>query len=355
MDKDRAVLEKPAYIVIKERIKEAILSGSVEGFLSESKIICQYQVSNTTARRVLNELQEEGLLERKVGKGSLVIPPSMKSTKELGIIFFDIFNPGQPFISEIIRGAEEEARSKNYFMHLYTTREQSISRDRHSSLYHLISRRKIGGFIILSPLSTADIMFLCEEKIPFVVVNNDYARLEIPAVIFNYSKAVEETCDRLAKQHFKRIGLVTGSRGATGIRRSREHAIEGYKAFLKKHSLDFEEKICMEKNDLEENGYEAMEEFNSMPLKERPDAVIFVSVMAARGALKYAEKNRNRPFVAPFTYREIEHPCYVLMPFNRMGRCAFKLWEQQLKGFAGKAEKKFLPLKVCFEKGGGMP
>ncbi len=354
MSRDRAVMEKPAYMAIKEQVKEEILTGSIKDSLSESKLIYQYGVSNTTARRVLNELEEEGLVERKVGKGSIVITPSEKTTNELGIIFFDIFNPGQPFISEIVRGAEEEARSKNYFMHLYTTREQPISRNRQSSLYHLISRRKIGGFIILSPLSAADIAFLCEEKIPLVMVNNDYAGFEIPTIIFDYNSVIMDVCGKLSQSGYKRIGLVTGNKGTGGIRRSREYSIEGYNAFLKKHSMDFVEELCREKGDIEEDGYLAMEEFFSMPAKERPDAVIFVSVIAGRGALRFAGEKRDwKPLVVPFSDRKIDHSHYVLLSFYQMGKSAFGLWEKRLNGYQEKVEKIFLPLQTVFKKGGG--
>jgi DNA-binding GntR family transcriptional regulator len=48
------------YIEIKEILKKEILSGRLN-LLSESKIIHQFKVSSTTARRVLNDLEEEGV------------------------------------------------------------------------------------------------------------------------------------------------------------------------------------------------------------------------------------------------------------------------------------------------------
>ena len=67
--------KKPAYIKIKEIIREQIFSSHGKAhFLSESQIIGDFRVSATTARKVLDELQNEGLVERKVGKGSFGIP-----------------------------------------------------------------------------------------------------------------------------------------------------------------------------------------------------------------------------------------------------------------------------------------
>jgi len=77
MEEIRTEKREPLYKGIKEVLKNDILKRKI-GLLSESKIIHQFKVSSTTARRVLNELEEEGFIERKVGKGSIVVLPFKK-------------------------------------------------------------------------------------------------------------------------------------------------------------------------------------------------------------------------------------------------------------------------------------
>ncbi len=78
----RETLKIPKYLLIKQYLKEHILSGSwLEGVPvpSENELAQRFLVSRMTARRALKELDDAGLLVRKPGLGSFVakrsIPP----------------------------------------------------------------------------------------------------------------------------------------------------------------------------------------------------------------------------------------------------------------------------------------
>lgn len=339
--------KKPAYQKIKERLKEDILLGKLKKSLSESQVIYQFKVSPTTARRVLNELEDEGLLERKVGKGSIVISPSENSIKELGVIFFDIFSPNQPFVFELVKGIEEKSVRKNYQLHLYTTRNKPISQNHKSSLFYLITKRKIDGLFILSPIPSSDILFFQKEKIPCVVVGNNYPDIEVPTVMFDSKKAIKEIGIKLLKYGYKKIGLITGPKKKNGIQRSGFFDFLGYKEFLKENNRDYDEKLVKEKEHSEEQGYSAMKEFYILSQKDRPDAVIVASPPAGKGALRFVEENKDwQPFLFSYADEEINCPSYVLVPYKEEGKYAFELLEKQMKDYSAKPEKILVPLKI---------
>lgn len=332
------ISEKPKYWEIKEEIKEDILKGKIER-LSESRIIHQFKVSSTTARRVLNDLEEEGLLERVVGKGSIVIYPSRKKVKELGVIFFDIFDPNQPFISEIVEGIEEKSKDKGYHLHLYTTRKSPISENHHSSLYHLIVRRKIDGIFILSPISKIDIKFIKKERIPFVVIGNRYDEPEVPTVIFDYEGCIKKVCNILIRKGYKKIGIITGIREEDGIKRSGYFCLKGYKEFLNREGIDYEEVLIKEKENVEEEGYKGMEEFYLLNEKDRPEAIITTSSNLSKGAMKFLKEREGWDvLIIPITDKEIEHSIYVKCSYKEIGKVSFEILEKQIIGDKVKKE-----------------
>ena len=65
----------PLYKQLKDRIKEAILSGELkpnQKIPSELELSQTYQISRITVRNAISELVDEELLEKKQGKGTFV-------------------------------------------------------------------------------------------------------------------------------------------------------------------------------------------------------------------------------------------------------------------------------------------
>lgn len=74
----QSVSSSPLYFQLKEKIKAEIERGKYpvgSKIPPEHEIEESYQVSRVTVRRALQELTEEGLLERKQGKGTFVSVP----------------------------------------------------------------------------------------------------------------------------------------------------------------------------------------------------------------------------------------------------------------------------------------
>ncbi|MGE5482693.1 MAG: GntR family transcriptional regulator, partial [Bacteroidota bacterium] len=68
-------LRLPRYEQVKAELHRLIREGRFspgDRMYSENELIKLYGISNTTARRVLNDMVREGLLIRQRGKGSFV-------------------------------------------------------------------------------------------------------------------------------------------------------------------------------------------------------------------------------------------------------------------------------------------
>ena len=69
----------PKYLTMRERLRHHIQALSVgTGISSERELASQYGVSRMTARRAIEDLTREGLLERHVGRGTFVAQPRIE-------------------------------------------------------------------------------------------------------------------------------------------------------------------------------------------------------------------------------------------------------------------------------------
>jgi len=318
---------KPKYLKIKEKLKEEIDYKRLN-MLSEREVIHRFNVSSITARRVLNELEDEGYIERQVGKGSIVIE---KKTKEIGIIFYSFREPSYFFIPQVMEGIEEAADKSEYQLHLYPARTKSIKETK-NIFYHLIHKNKLNGILILSPLPENDVKFLQERKIPFVVVANYYPGIDCSYVIYDYKGVTRKICERLYKDGVRKIGLVIGERGKYGVKRTGDMIYDGYKEFLE--SRNIKEEIVIETK------YEG-------ELKEMMKDITRVDFMII-GNVKVSDEIINKRIEGNFvlyTYKKIEYPRNVFFSYKEYGRVAIKILNMLLRGERKRIKIKLNPVR----------
>lgn len=346
----------PVYQSILETLKQQILSvPSRIHFLSESQIIKDFDVSATTARKVLNELESMGLVRREQGRGSIVVSPHETETNDLAVIFFNIYDPKNIFISDIIQGIQERTCEKTTVLHLLSTGNRPICENHVSTINHLVTHRKLHGLFILSPIPENDLKFLAEERMPFVILYNKYPDLPASSVIPDYRKVIFEICDWLVKSGRSKIGIIASPRGTEKIQKSGDFVYEAYTDSLKQRGHPFRKEFFKTKERSEEEGYEAMAEFLAMPAEERPQAIIATQATIARGVLRFTEEQKEwRPVVIPFSEQPIDHPHCVVEQFRQMGRAAFELMERQIREQRCIAETLTVPFNfVVSENKGG--
>lgn len=122
-------MKKPQYKIISESLKAQIHSGKFsEGDLlpSENTLSSIHNITRTTIRKSLNELEKEGYIIKHQGKGSIVI----QQRKKLGLLSFNGFssslkNTKFTTHTETIHKAFLKKWDKNFFYTLNSKEESS--------------------------------------------------------------------------------------------------------------------------------------------------------------------------------------------------------------------------------------
>lgn len=324
----------PAYQRIKSVLRAEILDGKQET-LSESRIIRRFDVSSATARRVLNELEDEALLVRKVGKGSVVQRPSDKTIKELGAVFFDIFSVQDMFVGDIIRAIEEKAKAVHFHLHLYTTRARGIANSPDLSLHHLIVQRRIDGLFLLSPLPVEDVRFLLDTRIPCVALANRYPDLPIPSVTSDFTPAVLNAGRRLLAMGHRRIGLVSGPAQPSNIESGRNFMMTAYQSLLEHLHLPDNSEL-LQKTDLSESGgHQAMTAWYQLPADQRPQAMLVTSVKQSLGVHAFLNEHPDwRPFAIYMAEQHDDFAVYLFSSSDALGRAAYDLIQAYIQSLS---------------------
>lgn len=106
---------QPLYEQLMQHLRAAIVTGEYEEgskLPSEVDLCARYGVSRITARRAVSELVNEGLLERKQGKGTFVAPKKM-SVRVMSLDgFAGLTRSREDARVRIVRKAERSANAK---------------------------------------------------------------------------------------------------------------------------------------------------------------------------------------------------------------------------------------------------
>jgi len=101
----------PKYVLLREEIRQMIDGGALkpgELIESESSLVTTRKLSKATVRKALLDLVRDGLLERKQGVGTVVLPPRTISGQSVGFVY-DSEHLGNHdiFLSHILLGFGE--------------------------------------------------------------------------------------------------------------------------------------------------------------------------------------------------------------------------------------------------------
>ena len=335
-------VEEIREILYKSLMEKEFKPG--EPIPSENELSKSFNVGRYTVREAITSLVTEGYLYRVQGKGTIVTKAVERN--EFGVIFFNIYDPNDPYFEGIIQGIEEEAKSKDYHLHLYTTRGKSITEEE-GLLKNLILSKRLLGLFILSPIRSKDLVFFKKKRIPFVIINNEYPDIDADTILLNHYESAKKATEKLIEEGHRRIGLLTGPfEKKNHIIRSAEYILTGYKDALCSHSIPFDSSLFKEREHLEEEGYSAMKEFFS--LRERPTAYLIPSASLTFGAYKFIRKRgveSEIKIVGYFNEKEKLIPPGFLVPLLKMGRTAFKVLEERRK----EERKEYRKIKIQLE------
>lgn len=93
MPNTKAAAKKPRYQVLADDLRAQILSKEIapQAFPTESALCARYGVSRFTVREALRQLQNEGLIQRRRGSGTIIQPAAARG----GALFQPLSNVGE--------------------------------------------------------------------------------------------------------------------------------------------------------------------------------------------------------------------------------------------------------------------
>lgn len=171
----------------------------------------------------------------------------VKQTRMLGIVVPDITNP---FFPEIVRGAEDIAFEREYFLVTANTDEQ-IGRERRI-VSALRSYRADGILLASAPgKDIGHIRRTIEAGLPVVCLDRPVSGADTDAVLLDNVRGSRECVRHLIRMGHRRIGLITGQL-KTEIARER---LRGYEVALREADIHVDPALVMEGDFREESGY----------------------------------------------------------------------------------------------------
>lgn len=285
MDSERKVfLYQQVYKDIKLKIKNAQYQFG-DLLPSEREIGEQYHVDRTTVRKAFALLVNEGLIEKRAGKGSVVVAAGNAKTGTpaayKGTIAFLLPKSGNvcdritvPFYSELFYNIEKSCSDAGYSL-IYSVLDNAEDfehvREQHPNLC---------GVVFVSNTSDECIQKALGEKVPCVLLNSYDPSL--PSILSDNYTGTREAASYLIQNGHTSIAVLCGISSYTT---SRER-LSGVRSVLAENGLSLPESFFLHPNSWEaDDGFQAVQEMLKNN-RHYPTAIISFNDRLAHGAIQ---------------------------------------------------------------------
>lgn len=234
------------YVEIIESLRGDIGSGRYRPgarLPSEAELIRKFNVSRMTVVKALQQLQQEGLLNRRVGSGTYATGVTPEEGKVFGLLIPDL---GQTEIFEpICRGMMRSPSVKSHSLswgHALSTSKHKEEEAEH--LCHSYIEQAVSGvffapleFSVRKDVNARIVTALDKAKIPVILLDKDFVeypdRSNYDLVGLNNRRAGYIVTDHLIRQGGSRVAFLARENSAETV----EHRIVGYREALYAHDL----------------------------------------------------------------------------------------------------------------------
>ncbi len=202
-------VNQPIYKQVTDVLRERILRGDYPAGTSapsESALRQEFQISSTTARRCLNDLEVEGLVYRRQGKGTFVCERRAEHLlKAVGLFYHDPTSLTTTLCNDVLRGIFGQMESGQSYPELLNSRLPSLSSDVASATAEMLRSRQIRGVVILSPTPVDYFREVLAQGIPVVSASMEYEDERIYGVVPELSLGIAGLRSRLMALGHRRL------------------------------------------------------------------------------------------------------------------------------------------------------
>jgi DNA-binding LacI/PurR family transcriptional regulator len=253
------VRSQPKYLEIVESLRKAIESGRYRNgarLPSEAELVRRFGVSRMTAVKAMQQLQQEGLLVRRIGSGSYAAEPENGRKPIFGLIIPDL---GQTEIFEpICKGMSAAPNAAGHSLSWghaagnSATKSASPEDDAENLCDQYIDQRVSGVFFAPLEFSTRRdlvnrriLKALAAARIPVVLLDRcvmDYpARSDYDLVGLDNRRAGYVMADHLIRQGAKTVGFIAREGSAETV----DDRIAGYREALYAHGMTLDPRLVL--------------------------------------------------------------------------------------------------------------
>jgi DNA-binding LacI/PurR family transcriptional regulator len=257
MKKNQHLYQQIKLDIIEKIERGVFLPGDKIG--TEKELCKEFNVSRSTIRRALADLEKSGKIERLLGKGTFVKEKNnynVSSNNKTIMVIVPVIS--QDFISNIITGIQKATNEKDYNINLCIT-NNSIEKE--TEYIKKAIKNDVSG-IILHPTNHCyynnEVIKLIEKK-PVIMTARYYEYIDCNFVVPDNYKGAFDAVDFLVNLGHKKIGLISDK---PKIQTSVRNRIEGYKEALSSNDICINNSIIMD--DLED----PCELYSSTPKKQ---------------------------------------------------------------------------------------
>jgi LacI family transcriptional regulator, repressor for deo operon, udp, cdd, tsx, nupC, and nupG len=198
-------------------------------------------------------------------------------TRTLGVVITEVTDP---FVAEVMKGAEEASREAGYTLLFVASR-----RDPHREIEgaRLLLAQQVDALIVISSRSPDQYTDVLRSKgLPLVLINNELGNGQVHSVRTDNRDGVRQAITHLVELGHSRIAFVAGPPGG----RSSQERLRGYQQALAEYALPEVESYVVDGSGLLEDGPRALAHLVSLP--EPPSAVLCYNDLTAIGLLAVA-------------------------------------------------------------------
>ena len=191
------------------------------------------RVSSKLEERVRTAIRELDYYPNEIARSLKV-----KQTRMLGLVLPDITNP---FFPEIIRGAEDTAFERGYFLVTANTDEQS---GRERRIVAALRSYRVDGILLASTpgKDTSHITSTMQAGVSVVCLDRYVPGIPMDAVLLDNVRGGRECVRHLIQSGHRRIAIITGS---LELQTARER-LRGYEEALKEADIKTDRKLIFE-------------------------------------------------------------------------------------------------------------
>lgn len=245
-----------------------------------------YETSETTSRKALERLVQQGLIYRIKKKGTFISEnasemhlSSIKSPLIDQICFVVNFFPfynilENRFFIDVWKAVSDACSALNIPLTFIPSIESKMPDNPHA------------GFIMMLPPDTdqAEFVRIIDGKRPFVAIHGYFPHLPVPYIIGDNVSGGYLATQHLISQGHREIAIVLTGKSMMKLNQEFSFRYQGYKLAMEQHKYRLnEEHILIIDSDDEKAGYVATEKLLS--LSNRPTAIFFSSDKKALGGL----------------------------------------------------------------------